>query len=110
MNPDLLEYRCDRRDISCRERSSLSSGRRYPIRDGVPRFESNREHQDAIQSFGDEWNRFKFSDFHLNWLNHNGQEPFSKERDRTRTIPCRRRHYKREFARPRRGGRSAMCD
>ncbi len=91
MNPDLLEYLCDPLDKSSLtlteaqygDRGHIvrgilisSSGRRYPIRDGVPRFESDREQQDAVESFGDEWNRFNFADFHLNWLNHTVKNTF----------------------------------
>ena len=85
MNPDLLEYLCDPLDKSSVRLTEAqygdaghivqgtlvsTSGRRYLIRDGVPRFESDREQQDAVESFGDQWNRFNFSEFHLNWLNH----------------------------------------
>ena len=85
MNPDLLEYLCDPLDKSSVRLTEAkygdaghivqgtlvsTSGRRYLIRDGVPRFESDREQQDAVESFGDQWNRFNFSDFHLNWMTH----------------------------------------
>jgi SAM-dependent methyltransferase len=91
MNPDLLEYLCDPFDKSSLTLTEArygeaghivqgtlvsSSGRRYAIRDGVPRFESDREQQDAVESFGDEWNRFNFSDFRLNWLNHTVKNSF----------------------------------
>lgn len=91
MNPDLLGYLCDPVDKSSLTLTEAqygeegqivhgklvsSSGRCYPIRDGIPRFESDREQQDAVESFGDEWNRFNFSDFRLNWLNHTVKNTF----------------------------------
>lgn len=91
MNPDLLGYLCDPVDKSSLELTEAqydgkghiitgklvsSSGRSYPVRDGVPRFESSLLQQDAVQSFGEEWNRFNFSDFRLNWLNHTVKNTF----------------------------------
>lgn len=91
MNPDLLGYLCDPLDKSSLTLTEAqygdgghivegklvsSAGRTYRIREGVPRFESDLEQQDAVQSFGDEWNRFNFSDFHLNWLNHTVKNTF----------------------------------
>ena len=91
MNPDLLGYLCDPLDKSSLALTEAqygegghivqgklvsSSGRCYPIKDGIPRFESDREQQDAVASFGDEWNRFNFADFRLNWLNHTVKNTF----------------------------------
>lgn len=91
MNPELLDYLCDPLDKSSLALTEAnygpagqiiqgtlvsSSGRRYPIQDGVPRFESDRGLQDAVHSFGDEWNRFNFSDFRLNWVNHTVKNTF----------------------------------
>ncbi len=91
MNTDLLKYLCDPFDKSPLTLTDAqygqagriiqgalvsSSGRRYPIRDGVPRFESDRGEQEAVESFGDEWNRFNFSDFHSNWLIHTVKNTF----------------------------------
>jgi uncharacterized protein YbaR (Trm112 family) len=45
------------------------SGKRYPIINGVPRFVQLAEQQ-AVQSFGDEWNHFNFTDHKVNWLTH----------------------------------------
>lgn len=42
-------------------------GLRYPIVDGVPRFEMEHE---GVHSFGEEWNFFNFVDFKPHWLNH----------------------------------------
>lgn len=91
MNPDLLGYLCDPVDKTSLTLTEAqydeagqivqgnlvsSSGMCYPIRNGIPRFESDREQQDAVESFGDEWNRFNFSDFRLNWLNHTIRNTF----------------------------------
>ncbi|MBI3807279.1 MAG: methyltransferase domain-containing protein, partial [Nitrospirae bacterium] len=91
MNPDLLGYLCDPLDKSSLTLTEAqygeagqivqgklvsSSGRCYPIKEGIPRFVSEREQQHAVESFGDEWNRFNFSDFRLNWLNHTVKNTF----------------------------------
>ena len=91
MNPDLLRYLCDpvdkssltlvtdRQDPSGRIEEGMlvsASGRRYPIRYGVPRFVSERDEQAAVESFGDEWNFFNFDDFKLNWLTHTIKNTF----------------------------------
>ena len=45
------------------------SGRRFPIVNGIPRFvESDKT--ETVESFGDEWNHFNFTDFKINWLKH----------------------------------------
>lgn len=46
------------------------SGRRYPIVDGVPRFVENSGLRQSVQSFGDEWNHFNFTDQKVQWLEH----------------------------------------
>lgn len=48
---------------------TTSSGRKYPIVNGVPRF-IDYVPAKSVESFGDEWNFFNFIDFKLNWLEH----------------------------------------
>jgi SAM-dependent methyltransferase len=91
MNPYLLEYLCDPVDKSVLTLTDAqydsaghimegslrsSSGRCYFIREGIPRFEPQQDTQEAVESFGDEWNHFNFSDFHLNWLAHTIKNTF----------------------------------
>ena len=45
------------------------SGNRYPIINGIPRF-VDYVPQATVESFGDEWNYFNFTDFKVNWLKH----------------------------------------
>ena len=45
------------------------SGKRYPIINGIPRF-VNDVPTASVDSFGDEWNYFNFTDFKINWLKH----------------------------------------
>lgn len=45
------------------------SGKRYPIINGIPRF-VDYVPTSTVESFGDEWNYFNFTDFKSNWLNH----------------------------------------
>lgn len=45
------------------------SGTRYPIINGVPRF-VDYVPSTSVESFGDEWNYFNFTDFKVNWLKH----------------------------------------
>lgn len=45
------------------------SGACYPIINGIPRFVSYVP-TDSVDSFGDEWNFFNFTDFKINWLKH----------------------------------------
>ena len=53
-----------------------SSGRRYPIRRGIPRFAELLDIGKSVHSFGDEWNYFNFDEFKLNWLNHTVNNTF----------------------------------
>lgn len=52
------------------------SGRRYPIRGGVPRFVAPSALTASVDSFGNEWNRFNFVDFKLNWQQHTVRNTF----------------------------------
>ena len=45
------------------------SGSRYPIINGIPRF-VDYVPTASVESFGDEWNYFNFTDFKINWLKH----------------------------------------
>jgi len=45
------------------------SGKRYPIINGIPRFVDFVPAK-SVESFGDEWNYFNFTDFKINWLEH----------------------------------------
>ncbi len=47
-----------------------SSGSRYPIRNGIPRFVPDPRLQRSVESFGEEWNYFNFTDFRAEWLHH----------------------------------------
>lgn len=53
-----------------------ASGRRYPIRDGVPRFVEADPLRGSVESFGDEWNYFNFDEFKINWLTHTIRNTF----------------------------------
>ena len=44
-------------------------GKRYPIINGIPRFVDFVPTK-SVESFGDEWNYFNFTDFKVNWLSH----------------------------------------
>jgi uncharacterized protein YbaR (Trm112 family)/ubiquinone/menaquinone biosynthesis C-methylase UbiE len=46
-----------------------ASGERYPIINGIPRF-VDYVPTATVESFGDEWNHFNFTDFKINWLKH----------------------------------------
>lgn len=48
---------------------AASSGKRYPIINGIPRFVDFLPTK-TVESFGDEWNYFNFTDFKANWLAH----------------------------------------
>lgn len=45
------------------------SGKCYPIINGIPRFVDFVPTK-TVESFGDEWNYFNFTDFKINWLSH----------------------------------------
>lgn len=103
MTPFLLELLCDPEsrqplqlfDARTDERGDIISGtlraagseRSYPIRNGVPRFLPATALQDSVQSFGDEWNHFNFTDFKINWIQHTVANTFgSVEAFRDRVI------------------------
>lgn len=46
-----------------------TSGKRYPIINGIPRFVDFVPNK-TVESFGDEWNHFNFTDFKINWITH----------------------------------------
>lgn len=46
-----------------------TAGKRYPIINGIPRFVDFVPTK-TVESFGDEWNHFNFTDFKVNWLEH----------------------------------------
>lgn len=50
-------------------------GRRYPIIEGIPRFNRTIS-PESVKSFGDEWNYFNFVDFKNNWLQHTVRNTF----------------------------------
>lgn len=45
------------------------SGKRYPIKNGIPRFVDCAP-TESVTSFGDEWNYFNFTQFKAHWLTH----------------------------------------
>jgi uncharacterized protein YbaR (Trm112 family)/2-polyprenyl-3-methyl-5-hydroxy-6-metoxy-1,4-benzoquinol methylase len=53
-----------------------ASGRRYPIRNGIPRFIPESTLARSTDSFGREWNFFNFTDFKVNWLSHTVRNTF----------------------------------
>jgi len=46
-----------------------TAGKGYPIINGIPRFVDFVPTK-TVESFGDEWNYFNFTDFKVNWLEH----------------------------------------
>lgn len=91
MTPALLDLLCDPIDrqplrLEGAERDARGhivsgalvsdSGRRYPIIDGIPRFQQQVELTDTVESFGDEWNHFDFIAFRDNWLQHTVRNTF----------------------------------
>ena len=92
MNPKLLDYLCDPIDKSEFRLEnpvfasnghieegilvSLSSDRKYPIKDRIPRFAEISDLKQGVESFGNEWNYFNFDLFKLNWLNHTVKNSF----------------------------------
>ena len=90
MTPNLLAYICEpvtknslqlidavmAADGTIQSGTFLStSGARYPIINGIPRF-VNYVPTDSVESFGDEWNYFNFTDFKINWLKHTVNNTF----------------------------------
>ena len=84
MTPNLLNYLCEpvtklplqlvdavTADDGTIQSGALvsASGSRYPIINGIPRFVGNVPAA-SVESFGDEWNYFNFTDFKVNWLKH----------------------------------------
>jgi uncharacterized protein YbaR (Trm112 family) len=84
MTPDLLNYLCEpitkaplqlvdavNTDDGMIQSGALLSplGRRYPVINGIPRF-ADYVPRETVESFGDEWNHFNFTDFNINWLKH----------------------------------------
>jgi ubiquinone/menaquinone biosynthesis C-methylase UbiE/uncharacterized protein YbaR (Trm112 family) len=86
MLPELLNYLCD---PLTGEALTLSSpvydengdrviagtlkgpnGTVYPIVNGIPRFVPMENQRFGVNSFGDQWNYFNFTDFKSHWLNH----------------------------------------
>jgi len=55
-----------------------SSGKHYPIFNGIPRFVDFVPTK-SVKSFGDEWNYFNFNEFHVNWLSHTVANTFGSE-------------------------------
>lgn len=51
------------------------AGKSYPIIKGIPRF-IDYVPSKSVESFGDEWNYFNFTDFKVNWLNHTVKNTF----------------------------------
>lgn len=85
MTPELLKYLCDpitKQPLSLHDavyendgriisgKLKNPSGEGYDIINGIPRFVLNDNLKKTVESFGDEWNYFNFTDFKSNWLNH----------------------------------------
>lgn len=90
MTPILLEYLCEpvsKKSLQLVDSVTDSngliqsgelvspSGKRYPIINGIPRFADFLPSK-TVESFGDEWNYFNFTDFKVNWLNHTVKNTF----------------------------------
>ena len=84
MTPSLLKYICEPLtklplelvDASVDQEGRIlcgklvsSSGKIYPIVNGIPRF-IDYVSRETVESFGDEWNYFNFTDHKVNWLSH----------------------------------------
>lgn len=84
MTPLLLQFLCEPvtkapltlHDAEYDDHGNISSGelvtpsgKRYPIVNGIPRFVDFVPTK-SVESFGDEWNYFNFTDFKMNWLAH----------------------------------------
>lgn len=91
MNRELLEMLCDpvsKEPFTLEEEVldadgriaqgmlATASGRRYAIRNGIPRFLPDVALAKSVESFGDEWNFFNFTQFKVNWLSHTVKNTF----------------------------------
>ena len=91
MNPKLLDILCDpiskeplslNEDVRDADGSILEgilespSGRKFRIRNGIPRFLPEAVLSNSVKSFGEEWNYFNFTDFRNNWLLHTVKNTF----------------------------------
>ena len=76
MNPELLKVLRDPiTHLPLRlEQGILIGSKKYAVIDGIPRFVEIQN--EAVQSFGDEWNHFNFIDFKKHWLHHIIQNTF----------------------------------
>ncbi|HYS88774.1 MAG TPA: methyltransferase domain-containing protein [Bradyrhizobium sp.] len=52
------------------------SGRHYRVKNGIPRFLPEAALSKSVESFGDEWNFFNFTQFKINWLTHTVRNTF----------------------------------
>jgi len=90
MTPNLLNYLCEPItkaplqlvDAVTGADGTIQSGAlvtpsdtRYPIINGIPRF-VDFVPTTSVDSFGDEWNYFNFTDFKVNWLKHTVENTF----------------------------------
>ena len=89
MTPRLLDYLCDPitkqplrlvdavMDGDAIESGFLVSpdGVKYPVIRGIPRF-VDCQLKESVDSFGDEWNHFNFTEFKINWLQHTVKNTF----------------------------------
>jgi len=84
MTPKLLDYLCEpvtkaplqlvdavtAADGSIQSGKLIApSGAHYSIINGIPRF-VDYVPRASVESFGDEWNYFNFTNFKVNWLKH----------------------------------------
>jgi len=95
MKRDLLDFLCDPDDqselklvdpmlrgdgeIEAGLLVSVKTGRKYAIKNGVPRFNDDQAIGDSVESFGEEWNYFNYDLFRINWLNHVVNHTFGDE-------------------------------
>lgn len=85
MTPELLKYLCDpltKQPLTLQEAQYDSGGaiisgilasrdgNTYPVKNGIPRFVSDNVLKKSVESFGDEWNYFNFTEFKQHWLTH----------------------------------------
>ncbi len=91
MTPNLINYLCDPTDYTELRLHNAeyddegqilggylvsSSGNKYSIQNGIPRFVNNESLKKTVKSFGDEWNVFNFDMHKLNWLEHTVKNTF----------------------------------